>query len=331
MGAETKIEWCHHTFNPWIGCTKVHAGCLNCYAEAQNGRWAYNGGTWGKGAPRKVTSDSNWKQPLKWARDAAKAGERRRVFCASLADVLDEEAPTDAQARLWDLIRETSRVAGRHCLASRDGDCLGKECPQLRDGEPKRSGRHCPLDSACEEDDGETILHPVFGLDWLLLTKRPERWALIPEDVRPLVWLGTSISDQQTADEWVPRLLKAEGFAVRFLSIEPQVGPIDLFRFEVAAVDWIIVGGESGPSARPFNVEWACHAVRYGAQIGTPVFVKQLGGVPFESGFATRDIGGGDLRIQPARRDLDLKDRKGGDWSEWPADLRVREFPEARR
>lgn len=106
-------------------------------------------------------------------------------------------------------------------------------------------------------------------VDWLLLTKRPGRWELIPKDVRPLVWLGISISDQATADIWVPRLLRAEGFAKRFISLEPQIGPVDLgaflpgdrwFQHEEsmeAPLDWVIIGGESGPGARPFNIQWA--------------------------------------------------------------------------
>jgi protein gp37 len=246
MGAETKIEWTHHTFNPWIGCTPVHTGCKNCYAEAQNLRWKYNGGTWGKGEPRKVTSASSWKQPLKWAREAAKAGERRRVFCASLADVLDLEAPPDAQARLWDLIRETVVVKPVRYLEPQDLQRFG-------------------------------------GLDWLLLTKRPERWQIIPSDVRPLVWLGTSISDQLTADVWGPRLMRAQGFAKRFLSIEPQVGPIDLdpmlpgaFTVGTSGLDWVICGGESGPNARPFDLVWAyslreqCRASPFSASSSGP-------------------------------------------------------------
>lgn len=296
MGANTKIQWTDFTFNPWIGCTKVHAGCTNCYAEDQNKRWAYNGGTWGKGTPRKVTSAANWKQPLKWARDAAKAGERRRVFCASLADVLDEEAPPEAQQALWELIRATAF----HCCDA---------CPKCG-GEPPTCG----------------------GLDWLLLTKRPERWELVPEDVRPLVWLGTSIADQKTADEWVPRLMaagKPTEFAVRFVSLEPQIGPVDLAPWLDAdwdlggvALDWVIVGGESGPRARPFDIGWARSVVSQCHKAGVPCFVKQLGAVSIDSETGT-----------DCRNDWDspIRDPKGGDWDEWPARLRVRQFPEVSR
>lgn len=312
MGERSSIEWTHHTFNPWIGCAKVHSGCKNCYAETQNKRWAYNGGTWGVGAPRKVTSDGNWRKPLTWAKQAAKAGERHRVFCASLADVLDEEAPVVAQARLWHLIRETA-----HVRPPPDEDPRVVGYP-----DPPREGP---------------------GLDWLLLTKRPERWEVIPPDVRPSVWLGTSISDQETADVWIPRLLRAEGFALRFLSLEPMVGPVDLGRtMRIGATDadaktfglsWIIVGGESGPRARPCDVAWIRSIVEQCRAASVPCFVKQLGGVPTMDEAAWRAGPGYMLSADNRNRapagtvPLKTRDKKGGDQSEWPADLRIRQFP----
>ena len=90
MGENTAISWCHHTFNPWVGCTKVSAACDHCYAES----WAKRSGhpeLW-RGARRRTTAE-NWRQPLKWNRNAEAAGERRRVFCASLADVFDNQVP----------------------------------------------------------------------------------------------------------------------------------------------------------------------------------------------------------------------------------------------
>lgn len=104
MGENTAIEWAHHTFNPVIGCQKVSPGCDNCYAETQNAHRKWNGGTWGPGAPRKRTSISNWKEPLKWDRAAAAAGERHRVFCASLADVFDNQWEDGVRDDLWRLI-----------------------------------------------------------------------------------------------------------------------------------------------------------------------------------------------------------------------------------
>ena len=104
MAKNSKIEWTDHTFNPWWGCTKISPGCDFCYAEA----WAHRLGavTWGAHAARRFLSDAHWKEPLRWNRDAAKAGQRRRVFCASMADVF-ENRPELAMWRdkLWELIR----------------------------------------------------------------------------------------------------------------------------------------------------------------------------------------------------------------------------------
>ena len=104
MGDTTKIEWTDHTFSPWLGCTRVSAGCTHCYAEALTTR--YKWAKWGPGQTRKRTSAANWKKPLSWNRKAEREGVRRRVFCASLCDVFDHEAPAGARADLWDLIRK---------------------------------------------------------------------------------------------------------------------------------------------------------------------------------------------------------------------------------
>jgi protein gp37 len=105
MGKETAIEWTDHSFNPWWGCAKVSPGCDHCYAEA----WAKRTGTavWGVDAPRRAFGDKHWNEPLKWQRAAVAAGKRARVFCASMADVFDKNAPAGARDRLWALIRAT--------------------------------------------------------------------------------------------------------------------------------------------------------------------------------------------------------------------------------
>ncbi len=91
MAANSKIEWCDATFNPWVGCQKVSPGCDHCYAEG----WAKRSGQvqWGPHAERRRTSEANWRKPLKWAKDARGTGKRPRVFCASLADWLDNQVP----------------------------------------------------------------------------------------------------------------------------------------------------------------------------------------------------------------------------------------------
>lgn len=105
MGANTRIEWAHDTFNPVIGCTKISAGCDHCYAEAFARRFGIT--NWGPDGVRQRTSAANWSKPRAWNRQAAAAGERRRVFCASLADVFDTRWPAGARRELWTLIAET--------------------------------------------------------------------------------------------------------------------------------------------------------------------------------------------------------------------------------
>lgn len=108
MAETSKIEWTDATFNPWVGCQKVSPGCDHCYAEG----WAKRSGMvqWGPHAERRRTSDANWKKPVKWAKDARAAGVRRKVFCASLADVFDNQAADLWRSDLFALIEDTPEL-----------------------------------------------------------------------------------------------------------------------------------------------------------------------------------------------------------------------------
>lgn len=315
MGDTTSIEWAHHTFNIWRGCAKVHAGCTHCYAE-QNVGVKLHGIKWGEvwqGGQRVIAADSAWKKPMTWARYAGKAGVRRRVFCASLADVLEvpEMPPSQhfttelrdrvigvrylldhARSRLWDTIRATAELCGV---------CGLRVC----------SGRT----SACAEGR-------KGGLDWLLLTKRPENWDLVPEDVRPLVWLGTSVSDQKTADEWGARLREAQGFRLKFYSVEPMLGPVE--RLPLDGIGWVIAGGESGRHARECDLAWQRSVGRQCADAGVPLFRKQLGARPVEQ----RTLRSTQTAPRTAALPVEgVVHPKGGALSEWPEDLRVQQLP----
>lgn len=263
MAENSKIEWTHHTFNPWIGCQKVGPGCDHCYAEAMMdarlGRV-----DWGPHASRSRTSASYWRQPLKWDRDAAAAGERRRVFCASLADVFDNHGSITSGWRgdLWHLIARTP------------------------------------------------------NLDWMLLTKRPANiMSMLPDSYGapawgtgwPNVWLGCTVVNQAEADREIPKLLALPA-ARHFLSMEPLLGPVDLawsfpdtrtacchrcgFRTNAiggfcpndgsalrgdVGVDLVIVGGESGPRARPMHPGWVRSLRGQCSAAGVPFFFKQWG------------------------------------------------------
>lgn len=275
MAEYSAIEWTDHTFNPWEGCQKVGPGCDHCYAEARNAR--FGGGiapNWGRGAPRRRTSASNWHKPLKWQAEStafmAAHGRRQRVFCASLADVFD-----NAVDPLW----------------------------------------RCDL---------ATLIEQTPDLDWLLLTKRIGNAAhmlylMFGRPVPPPnVWLGATIVNQAEANRDIPKLLVTSA-RVRFLSMEPLLGSVDLTRVRRFApgvadqewinaiagrmwtdqsgvpnpdpawqhpgrqfsdgrgLDWIIVGGESGTGARPMHPEWARSLRDQCAAAGVPFLFKQWG------------------------------------------------------
>lgn len=256
MSTNTAIEWCDHTFNPWEGCQKTGPGCDHCYAELRNAR--FGGGTapnFGPGAPRRRTSAANWNLPKRWNAQAdaflAQHGRRQRVFCASLADVFDNAVDPQWRADLFKLIVDTP------------------------------------------------------NLDWLLLTKRIGNVArMIPfgwQDFRmpPNIWIGATIVNQAEADRDIPKLLAVPA-RVRFLSMEPLLGPVtlrevhsDMCEIDAltgdhgvlrplrgrseAKVHWVIVGGESGPGARPMHPDWARSLRDQCKAAGVPFLFKQWG------------------------------------------------------
>jgi protein gp37 len=142
----------------------------------------------------------------------------------------------------------------------------------------------------------------------------------------PNVWLGITVEDQQRANERIPRLLSSLPAVVHFLSCEPLLWAVDLveacaFSGFTHKISWVIVGGESGHGARPFEVDWARTLRNQCVKAGCAYFVKQLGADPR----AFRPAPIGDFQVS-----LKFKDPKGGDWDErgWPSDLRLRNFPE---
>lgn len=162
------------------------------------------------------------------------------------------------------------------------------------------------------------IIESTPHLDWQILTKRPEnagmtRWnGNWPANV----WFGASAANKDELDTVAHHLLCADA-KVRFLSLEPLVGPMPELGYDwlnSKMIHWVIAGGESGPAARPCCVEWLGDIVKQCKADAVPVFVKQLGAAPKRIGM---------LKFHP----LDLRDPKGGDMAEWPEDLRVREFP----
>ena len=240
----SSIEWTDHTFSPWLGCTKVSPACDHCYAEALMDTRMHRV-TWGAGQPRKRTSAANWREPQKWNRECERTGTRARVFCASLADVFDNEVPAEWRRDLFNLILSTPHLTWL-LLTKRIGNWKAR--------------MNCALGSS----------------------RLPERW--LNGHPPPNVWLGATICNQAEADRDVPKLLAAPA-AKRFLSIEPMLGPVDLMpMFEHRAdayndtgVDWIICGGESGPHARPMHPDWPRSLRDQCAAAGVPFLFKQWG------------------------------------------------------
>jgi protein gp37 len=259
MGETTKIEWTDHTFNPWIGCTKVSPGCANCYAERENKLWRWNGGVWGPGSLRKVTSDANWRKPLQWAKQAQAAGKRAKVFCSSLADVFDHEAPKDARRWLWDLISET-----HHAL---DWQLLTKRPEQIRrvifeDGlaEIFFLRMQCWIGVTAENQEQAEKRVPV------LLSTAAEKRFVSCEPLLGALDLA-QLRDPDGEDE-LARLDALQGTFMCDGMNEPRNTP---------RLDQVICGGESGPGARPMHPDWARSLRDQCTAAGVAYFFKQWG------------------------------------------------------
>lgn len=267
MGKDSKIQWTHHTYNPWRGCTRVSPGCDHCYAETMSARDPAVLGVWGPDGTRPVAAESYWRQPLRWDAAAAEVGERHRVFCASLADVFEgrETMPAvaypaifEARLRLFGLIERTPRL---------DWLLLTKR------------------------PENVATLVPV---SWL------ERFDGYP----PNVWIGCTVENQEQAEARIPHLLRVPA-RVRFLSCEPLLGPVDLGIIPDAlyeagmpfswnrvsdgrGIHWVICGGESGPKARPMHPDWARDLRDQCQAANVPYFFKQwgewLGGEVYRNG-----------------------------------------------
>ncbi|MBV7457365.1 phage Gp37/Gp68 family protein [Acidovorax sp. sif1233] len=268
MAENTKIEWTDHTFNPWIGCTKVGPGCDHCYAENLMDK-RMGVAAWGPGKERVRTKAANWKMPLRWNAQAeafmAQHGRRQRVFCASLADVFDNAVDPQWREDLFELIRATPNL---------DWLLL-----------TKRIGNAAAMIQAALDNMDIGYSVPFAAWPW------------------PNVWIGATVVNQEEAERDIPKLLQVPA-RVRFLSVEPLLGPVDLTHIDVwggdaeiyplkgttdcvddegapaddvPALDWVIVGGESGPGARPMHPDWARSLRDQCEAAGVPFLFKQWG------------------------------------------------------
>lgn len=299
MASATSIEWTDFNWNFLRGCSRVSEGCRNCYAERQAIRASAPGGAY-YGLVESTPKGPRWTgnieffehillEPLKWKKP-------RKVFVNSMSDLFHEKVKDEWLDKAFDVMYR---------------------CPQH-----------------------------IFQI----LTKRPERMldyisrsAFLTNAPLENVWLGVSCEDQKTADERIPHLLQTPA-AVRWVSAEPLLGPIDFkmptkyqqkldlqmgasfYLGELLYPNWIVVGGESGPRSRPFDIAWCRSIIGQCRAADVPVFVKQLG-ANFQD--PENAIGGCQTKTPEEYGQLHrrLTNKKGGDPSEWPEDLRVREFP----
>lgn len=379
MATDTKIQWTDHTFNPWRGCTKVSAGCTHCYAETMSKRNPGTLGIWGDAGTRIVASEATWKEPLKWDKAAAKAGERRRVFCASMSDMFEDWTSGKGNPK------PIHGSNGQQLFKATDGGWIERPLGQF-------DSRWVPATLGDVRQRLFDLIVKTPNLDWQLLTKRPENvlpmthdaWTKkVPGHVQQNdgdgrhwhwprnVWLGVSVENQAAAYERIPILLQTPA-TVLFLSVEPMLGPVDLtqhfpgggsrnylsgqffgIRFKGANghpdfiaktvddnlphIHWVIVGGESGPKARPFDLAWARSIIRQCRAAGVACFMKQAGSNVVCRNDEISDWFDecGHLACQherprfqgEAERIVGFRDKKGGDLLELPEDLRIREMP----
>jgi len=255
--ATTKIEWADKVWNPVTGCTKVSEGCRNCYAETMAKRfWKDRKFSDVQCHPERLGQPLSWKKPV-------------RVFVNSMSDLFHPDVEFD----FIDEVFHIMRVAEHHTFM-----VLTKR-PEIM----------------------------LKFLEW----QKPIRWPANWVGAQPNIWLGVSVENQKTADERIPLLLQTPA-AVRFVSCEPLLGPLDFWKFATReetfgsmfdhrgsygfypglpkepvkyheGVDWVIVGGESGPNARPMHPDWARSIRDQCVDAGVPFFFKQWGEwVPFE-------------------------------------------------
>ena len=246
------IQWTDETWNPVTGCSKVSAGCKNCYAEKmaerlqKMGQPNYKDGFAVRTHPHMLGKPLNWKRP-------------RRIFVNSMSDLFHEDVSEEFIGEVFD------------------------------------------------------TMHAANWHQYQVLTKRPERmlaWVLEQYEGAPVgehIWLGTSVEDARFLHR-IETLNKIPAL-IRFVSFEPLIGPIEHRKAfgPLCGINWIIIGGESGPGARPMEHHWVDFLIDAGANAGCAVFVKQMGSV--------------------WARENGAKHPKGGNPDEWPEALRVREFP----
>lgn len=380
MSNQSDIQWCDSTWNPTAGCSPKSPGCAHCYAETMsrrqqamaqadakagrdpgkkrfyldvignNGRWNGRVNT----VEEALTIPLGWKKP-------------RKIFVNSMSDLFwgepDDlvfarrhrvEHPEPVPFEFIDKVFAVMALCPQHTF-----QILTKRPKRMAEYMNRMPSKWSSLDPQAYSRNHSDELYRIAGAAKRMIENGDswelDRWPL------PNVWLGTSTENQKTADERIPWLLKCPA-AVRFISAEPLLGPVNPFnscpachgegsfqdsteggiwvRCDCRAnmgLHWVITGGESGSGARPCDVAWIRSIVRQCKEAGTACFVKQLGAIPtIQCPYCKRTVGKvpsgfTDYCCKEHKQfiaDLEkVKDSKGGNMSEWPEDLRVRQMP----
>lgn len=308
------IEWTDTTWNPVEGCTMApgseNGGCLKCYACRSALRRPAAGlavlrDTGPRWTGKVGIVEKHLQDPMHWRNP-------RRIFVNSMSDLFHEALPFEEIDRIFSIMAGCKQHTFQ-ILTKRAGRLLAYVLRFKPDGRGwvtpgglDAELTHCPVDA--------------------------NRWPL------PNVWLGVSVEDTKTWHARVP-LLKRAPAAKRFVSYEPALANLDITIADIAGLDLVIIGGESGPGARAFNIQWALNMIRLCAQAGVACFVKQLGALPImdENQWHAIVNATGKARLLSASKAkycpagyvaLSLGDKKGGSMVEWPEELRVRELPQ---
>ena len=348
------IGWCDTTWNPVRGCTRVSAGCDNCYAIGQAHRFSGEGQPYegltkrrayspdqapdGEGEIRErvdwsgkvITVPEKLDEPLRWRKP-------QRIFVNSMSDLFHPAVPEE----FIDQVFAVMALAPQHTFL-----VLTKR-PDRMSGYLLNASRQMRVALQASTDPHDEKFSAVIDGPWPL----------------PNVQLGVSVEDQSTADERIPLLLQTPA-AVRWVSCEPMLGPVGLFdvdgsiaqrmtdldpregRFPADCIDWVVFGGESRGirEPRPCDIAWIRDGLRQCREAGVPAYVKQLGAVVHDRNDVGFDAEWNDgrgwpeassQRVEPLTSQewqgdpvrVYLKDPKGSDPAEWPEDLRVRELP----
>lgn len=291
----TKIEWTDETWNPTTGCTKISPGCKNCYAKRDWARLSKNKATvyFGRAFEDIQTHPERLAEPLKWKKP-------RRIFVNSMSDLFHEAIPFKFVAAVFSVMMATKQHTYQVLTKRPERAVEFFKCLMVS----ARAGglTECEMLEECALEHVEACHLQADTSEWPLSN----------------VWIGASVENQEQADSRIPHLLQIPA-RVRFLSVEPLLGEIELPRnamgrcygcqtcmfegwHQIAKpqIDWVIVGGESGPNARPMHPEWARSLRDACASAGVPYFFKQWGEfVEVDADRPTQEVDWDDMPLYP--------------------------------